>query len=147
MPEHLWIGNRSEYEPFSYPDASRLADHGPNEDPGARQNLIMPKPLRVVLAATGVLLALVAVVLGAAQITLTYYLPTPGGHATKHTTTYGPAVAATAVAGLMAAVAVGWLVSNVVGAPRLWLWLVPIVAVLISYVVVAAVAGMDRPLF
>lgn len=107
----------------------------------------MAKPLRIVLAGIGVLLALVAVVLAAAQITLTYYLPTPGGHASEHTTTYGPGLAATAVAGLMAVVTVGWLVRNVVGVPRPWLWLVPIAAVLISYAVVVAVAGMDRPLF
>ena len=109
----------------------------------------MAKPLRLVLASIASLLGLIAVIVAAQQITLSYLLPppTPGGEPTRHTATYGPAVAATVVAVLALLITIGWLVRNIIGAPRHWLWLIPVGALVIGYVVMFATLGMDRPVF
>lgn len=107
----------------------------------------MAKPLRIVLASIGVLLGLFAVLLAAGQATLTYALPTPNGYAASHTTTYGPGIAATAVAVVMTLVTIGWLVANLVRTPKLWLWGIPVAALIVSYLVAIVVMGLDRPVF
>jgi len=107
----------------------------------------MARPLRLVLASAGVLLGLLSVLIAASQITLTYYLPSPSGIASTHTTTFRPAIAATAVAVVMALILIGWLVRNLIGASRIWLWAIPVAALLISYAVTIAVTGMPRPSF
>lgn len=137
----------------------------------------MVKPLRIVLASVGVLLALCAVLLAAQQATMTYVLPVPETKAQEtpygvgHTIAYGPGVMATVVAVVMALVTIGWLVANAVGissAARVssavrvsgavgpsgalriskpWLWAIPVVALIISYVVTLVVMGMNRPVF
>jgi hypothetical protein len=118
-----------------------------SDDTVNRHNLVMAKPLRIVLASIGVLLALAAVLMAAAQSTVTYYLPTPSGYATRHTTTYGPGVAATVVAVLMAFVTIGWLIATILRVAKLWLWAVPAAALIVSYVVAIVVGGLHRPTF
>lgn len=108
----------------------------------------MAKPLPVALASIGVALSLIAVLFAAETITLTYSLPSPvPGTVNRHTAIFGPGVAATVVAGVMTVITFGWLLRNIVGAPRRWLWLVPGAAVVISYLVLFAVMGLDRPSF
>lgn len=112
-----------------------------------RHNSDVAKPLRIVLASIGVLLALFAVLLAAEQMTLTYYLPTPNGQASEHATIYGPGIAATVVAVLMALVTIGWLIANLVTIAKLWFWAIPIAALIVSYLVAVVVIGLDRPVF
>ena len=107
----------------------------------------MAKPLRIVLASIGVLLALFAVLLAVEQSMLTYYLPTPNGLASSHTTMFWPGVLATVVAVLMALVMIGWLIANVVRASRPWLWVLPVAALVISYAIAIMVMSLDRPSF
>lgn len=107
----------------------------------------MARPSRLVLASAGVLLGLLSVAIAATQITLTYYLPGPSGLATSHTTAFGPAIIATAVAVVMAVVLIGWLVRNLIGPSQLWLWAIPVAALIISYAVTIGVSNLERPAF
>lgn len=116
-------------------------------DTAIRHNPSMARPLRLVLSSIGVLLGLVALLLAAGQITLTYYLPSQSGIATTHTTTFAPGIAATAVAAVMLLITIGWLILAAVRAVRPWLFAIPVAALIISYAVTIAVMGMPRPSF
>jgi len=48
---------------------------------------------------------------------------------------------------VMALILIGWLVRNLIGASRIWLWAIPVAALIISYAVTIAVTGMPRPSF
>ncbi|WP_157683737.1 hypothetical protein [Microlunatus soli] len=109
----------------------------------------MPKPLRIAASAVITLGCAAMVLLLASQTTMTYSLPprTSGGEASKHVTTFGPAVVGTGLVVALTVAAAGWLVWNVVRTPPSRLWPVAALLLIAAVVVQLVVAGMARPTF
>lgn len=83
------------------------------------------------------------------QTTMTYLLPprTPGGEASEHIATFGPAMVGTGVAVVLTVAAAGWLVWNLVRTPPTKLWLVAVLLLVAAVVVQLVVADLPRPSF
>ena len=108
------------------------------------------RSLRIVGSVVLILISLSGVMIAASGIRLTYYLPPApgsGGTATRHTTTFGPAIAATITTGVLALVVVAWLVWNVIRVPARWMWIGVTLLAVIAVVVGISASQLPRPTF
>ena len=108
------------------------------------------RPLRIAGSAILILICLLGMMIAASGIQLTYYLPPApgsGGEATRHTTTFGPAITATITTGVLAAAELTWLVWNVIKVPARWLWIVAALIAVIAIVVGLVATELPRPAF
>ena len=107
----------------------------------------MSRPLAVVIAAVAVVLASLSLLVGLAQTTMSYSLPTPAGGVSRHTAVYGPGVLAAAVASVAVLSAVVWLVLAALGRSARWLMFTVIGLLAADVAVLAVVSGLSRPTF
>ena len=108
----------------------------------------MSQPIRVVVAS--VLLAIAALGLTgvAGEISTTHYLP-PGdsGVATRHVTSFEPAIRGTVVASLAVIALLAHLVVVLRRRPARWMWVAAGACAMVAVGAYVVVATMDRPTF
>lgn len=106
----------------------------------------MSRLVSVVLAAASVVVAGLLLLSGLPQTTTHYSLPSPAG-VTRHTSVFGPGVAAVVLCAIVVLFSALWLVLAAIGRSARWM-LVAIVGLLVlDVVVLIAVSVMARPSF
>lgn len=114
---------------------------------GIGHDVVMSRPLKIVLASLMLVAALLGLAGALSQIVLTYYLPTAQGSATEHTTFFGPAVVAAVVAGLLVVVLIVHLVRALRSPQRGWEWAVAGVLAVVALALPVLVSTVQRPVF
>ncbi|QDP97150.1 hypothetical protein FOE78_15540 [Microlunatus elymi] len=107
-------------------------------------------PLRIAGSVVLILICLLGALIAASGIQLTYYLPPvngSGGMATRHTTTFGPAIAATITVVIFALTEIVWLVWNLVSVPPRWFWIGAALIAVIAIIVGVSANELPRPSF
>lgn len=92
----------------------------------------MERSQRIVFASFLLLFAVVAVLLSASAIQLSYPLPNDDGTATTHYAAFEPAVISTVVAAIVGVVQLGFLIWNLVAEPPTFTWWVALGLVIIA---------------
>lgn len=104
------------------------------------------RPVAILVAAVGLVVAAFGLMVGLAQTTVHYSLPSPSGF-TSHSASFGPGVVAADVAAIVLVLTAVWLVLAVLGRTTVWMMVTMIGLVVADVVVLLVVSGLDRPAF
>jgi hypothetical protein len=107
----------------------------------------MSRPVAVLTAVLALALAGFGLLVGLAQTTIHYSLPTRSGGISRHTAVFVPGVVAAVVAAVAVLGTVIWLVLAALGRSARWMVLAVVGLLAVDAVVLAVVLGMSRPTF
>ena len=107
----------------------------------------MSRRVAVLTAVLALALAGFGLLVGLAQTTIHYSLPTRSGGISRHTAVFGPGVAAAVVAAIGVLATAIWLVLAALGRSARWMLLTVVALLAVDAVVLAVVLDMSRPTF
>ena len=102
------------------------------------------RPVSMLVSSAALVAAALCLLVGLAQSTIQYSLPSAGG-ITRHTALYGPGVFAAVLATVVFVAAGIWLVLAALGRSARWMMIMVLGLLVVDVVVLVVVSGLGRP--